>query len=119
MATKPSEVLGRIDCMVCGEDMPVKANLIGTLNLSCPWCSHSSYAKVGTQAHRIATGWLRKPDREPEPQPAAGDVPVVASQEAATETESKANKANKVGAASVKSLEKIASAARSFSLGDL
>lgn len=46
--------------MVCGEEMPVRQNGRDTLNLSCPWCGHSSYAKGGSQAHGIVMVWLRK-----------------------------------------------------------
>lgn len=54
------KTLGAIDCPCCGEDLPVKQNGRDTLNISCPWCGVSSYAKGGTQAHGIITGWLRK-----------------------------------------------------------
>lgn len=75
MATEPTRKVGQMDCCVCGEVMPVRLNGRDTLNLSCPWCGHSSYAKVGTEAHRIITGWVRK-DAAPEapPQPSASVV---------------------------------------------
>lgn len=73
-----------MDCTVCGEVMPVRLNGRDTLNLSCPWCGHSSYAKGGTEAHRIVSGWIRKdavpeePPRTP-PQPSASAATVGAS----------------------------------------
>ena len=54
------KTLGAIDCPCCGEDLPVKQNGRDTLNISCPWCGVSSYAKGGTQAHGIIMQWLRK-----------------------------------------------------------
>ena len=54
------KTLGAIDCPCCGEDLPVKQNGRDTLNISCPWCGVSSYAKGGTQAHGIIMKWLRK-----------------------------------------------------------
>lgn len=62
MAKEPNRMIGKIDCMVCGEEMPVRQNGRDTLNLSCPWCGHSSYAKGGTGAHEIVSVWLRKDD---------------------------------------------------------
>lgn len=59
MAKEPSRTIGKIDCMVCGEEMPVRQNGRDTLNLSCPWCGHSSYAKGGTGAHGIVIKWIR------------------------------------------------------------
>ena len=60
MATEnSSRNIGSIDCVVCGETMPVKQNGRDTLNLSCPWCGFSAYAKGGTEAHGIVAGWLR------------------------------------------------------------
>lgn len=67
MASEPSRKIGVIDCPCCGESMPVRQNGRDTLNISCPWCGVSSYAKGGTEAHRIVTSWLRK---DPGAQPA-------------------------------------------------
>lgn len=61
MATEPSRTIGKIDCPVCGEELPVRQNGRDTLNTSCPWCGHSSYVKAGTEAHRIVSRWIRKP----------------------------------------------------------
>lgn len=81
MANEPSRKIGSMDCTVCGEVMPVRQNGRDTINLSCPWCGHSSYAKGGTEAHRIVSGWIRK-DAAPEekkPVAVAAPVPVAAS----------------------------------------
>jgi len=96
MVTEASRKVGSIDCCMCGESMPVRENGRGTLNLSCPWCGHSSYAKPGTEAHRIASGWLRK------------DAPASAPEAAPEATP-----------AAAISVAKLAKAARGFSLGDL
>lgn len=60
MANEPSRTIGKIDCTTCGEEMPVRQNGRDTLNLSCPWCGISSYAKGSSEAHGIVMGWLRK-----------------------------------------------------------
>lgn len=60
MANEPSRTIGKIDCGVCGEELPVRQNGRDTLNISCPWCGTSAYVKGGTEAHRIVNGWLRK-----------------------------------------------------------
>lgn len=59
MATEPSRTIGKIDCGVCGEELPVRQNGRDTLNISCPWCGTSAYVKGGTEAHRIVSGWVR------------------------------------------------------------
>lgn len=77
MANEPSRKIGSMDCTVCGEVMPVRQNGRDTLNLSCPWCGHSSYAKGGTEAHRIVTGWIRKDAAAEDQKPVASlAVPV-------------------------------------------
>lgn len=85
MANEPSRKIGSMDCTVCGEVMPVRQNGRDTLNLSCPWCGHSSYAKGGTEAHRIVTGWIRYDAAANDEKPApvahvpAAPVPVAAA----------------------------------------
>lgn len=59
MASEPSRTIGKIDCGVCGEELPVRQNGRDTLNISCPWCGTSAYVKGGTEAHRIVSGWVR------------------------------------------------------------
>ena len=67
MATDSSvRVVGKADCVICGEEMPVKQNGRDTLNISCPWCGVSAYVKGGTQAHGIVLGWVRKSGNEQE-----------------------------------------------------
>jgi len=79
MATEnSSRNIGSIDCVVCGETMPVKQNGRDTLNLSCPWCGFSAYAKGGTEAHGIVSVWLRK-DAAPEEKPISPEKPAPAS----------------------------------------
>jgi hypothetical protein len=53
------KTIGAVDCLCCSREVPVKKNGRGTLNTSCPWCGFSSYAKEGTEAHKIVTGWVR------------------------------------------------------------
>ena len=59
MATLPSRTIGKMDCGVCGEEMPVRQNGRDTINISCPWCGVSAYCKGGSEAHRIVSGWIR------------------------------------------------------------
>lgn len=72
-----AKVIGKADCVVCGEELPVKQNGRDTLNISCPWCGVSAYVKGGTEAHRIVSGWVRSngseqaPDKVPAAAPAA------------------------------------------------
>lgn len=65
---KGSKTTGVIACPLCREDMPVKENQLGTLSICCPWCGSSGYAKKGTQAHEIVSGWMHQGD---EPQAGA------------------------------------------------
>lgn len=105
MATdNSSRKVGAMDCVVCGEVMPVKQNGRDTLNVSCPWCGFSAYAKGGTEAHRIVAGWVRNDAAEAEPV-----KPVAAAKPAEPAQEEKP--------APAVSVAKIAKAA--FSLGDL
>jgi len=67
MVTKAAQIIGKMDCPLCSEEMPVKENELGTLNISCPWCGLTAYVKPGQQAHRIASGWIRKPAPEKKP----------------------------------------------------
>lgn len=81
-ANDPSRTIGRIDCPVCGEDMPVRQNGRDTLNISCPWCGVSSYSKGGTEANKIIAGWIRRTapqadDHGKDPEPASVIAPVV------------------------------------------
>lgn len=72
MATEQQNVIGKIDCPVCGEQMPVKQNGRDTLNISCPWCGLSAYAKGGTEASRIVMGWIPE---DATPAPASSQAP--------------------------------------------
>lgn len=74
MATEPTKTVGKIDCICCGQLIPVRQNGRDTLNISCPWCGLSAYAKGGTESHRTINGWLRK-DAAPEAAPAAPAAP--------------------------------------------
>lgn len=64
MATAtPKTFVGKMDCLCCGHEIPVKQAENGTLNASCPWCDLPAYAKKGTGAHRLITAKLRdKPE---------------------------------------------------------
>lgn len=103
-----SRKIGSMDCCVCGEVMPVRQNGRDTLNLSCPWCGHSSYAKGGTEAHRIVSGWIRHDDPGRTPPPVASVATGVASKDDAP------------AAPPAASIAAIAATTRkAFSLGDL
>lgn len=58
MAGETNNTIGRCACPFCREELPIRNNGRGTLNVSCPWCGVSAYAKPGTGAHAIITGWL-------------------------------------------------------------
>lgn len=80
MASEPVKLIGEVDCICCGKVMPVRQNGRDTLNISCPWCGLSAYAKGGTEAHKIIGGWMRKsspdePEKSPAPAPVAPPVP--------------------------------------------
>lgn len=55
-----ANTIGKCGCAFCGEDLPVRNNGRGTLNVTCPWCGVSAYAKPNTQAHKIIMSWLPK-----------------------------------------------------------
>lgn len=78
---QPSKLVGSMSCWNpnCGEDIPVKEGEKGAMNLSCPWCGLSAYAKAGTEAHGDATA-LMKPAKAAAPVvvPVAGPEPVPA-----------------------------------------
>jgi hypothetical protein len=44
--------IGTVDCLACGRNLIVKCNDRGALNLSCPHCDFSAYAKEGTEAKK-------------------------------------------------------------------
>jgi hypothetical protein len=51
---------GDLKCLCCAQGIVVKENERGTLNVNCPWCDFSGYAKKGTQAARkieAAVAW--------------------------------------------------------------
>lgn len=100
-SNSPSRKIGSMDCVCCGETMPVRQNGRDTLNVSCPWCGFSAYAKGDTEAHRIVSKWVRV-DAAKAPQP----------EESAPVASTPAPSAP-APAASVKKL------AQAFSLGDL
>jgi hypothetical protein len=65
---KPKEIIGTIGCYSCSKEVPVKQSESGTLSFPCPWCDFPAYAKVGTEAHTIAAGRMKKAE-EPVPVP--------------------------------------------------
>lgn len=65
------ESVGKIKCLCCGNEIPVKQTTGGALSVSCQWCDLSAYAKSGTEAHRRITAALPKQqDQKPEEKPA-------------------------------------------------
>ena len=57
--TAPKTIIGKMDCLCCGHEIPVKQAENGTINAACPWCDFPAYAKKGSEAHRIITGKLK------------------------------------------------------------
>jgi len=80
MATgQPKTIIGKMDCMCCGHEIPVKQADNGTLNAACPWCDFPAYAKKGSQAHRIITGKIKgQPAAQPAPPAQAAPAPAPA-----------------------------------------
>ena len=78
MATKPKTHIGTMNCLCCGHEIPVKAADNGTLNAACSWCDFPTYAKAGTEAHRIISGKLKN-----KPAPAAAPAQAPATKPAA------------------------------------
>jgi hypothetical protein len=84
MKTRPKKsIIGTAACVCCGRDIPAKQSETGTLDLSCQWCELPTYAKAGTEAHRVLMARVKRhadPDPDPvqpvhtppvEPKPAA------------------------------------------------
>ena len=63
--------IGTIKCLCCGQELPVKENDNGALNLSCPWCDLSAYAKKGTQAHKLLAPKVKRDEAPAAAAPAA------------------------------------------------
>ena len=54
MKLRPKKsVIGTARCVCCEREIPAKQSETGTLDLSCQWCDLPTYAKPGTEAHRI------------------------------------------------------------------
>lgn len=51
MAKPSSHAIGKMKCFCCGELFTIRQSEAGTLNLTCPDCDLSAYAKPGTAAH--------------------------------------------------------------------
>lgn len=66
--------IGKMPCLACGEQLTVKANDKGALNVSCPECDLSAYAKEGTAAKRALMPRIKLKDQpappKPDPKPA-------------------------------------------------
>jgi hypothetical protein len=74
MALRPKAQIGTMECLCCGEKIPVRKAENGTLNFSCNWCEFPGYAKAGTDAHShimSRVNLLDVPAPAPEPVPAA------------------------------------------------
>lgn len=76
MVTKVRTSAGKMDCLCCGREIPVKASENGTLNASCAWCDFTAYGKAGTESARIIMGKLKGGHAEdPAPAPATAPAP--------------------------------------------
>lgn len=63
-----AENVGTMQCLVCGQGIPVKVTGGGALSVNCTWCDFSGYAKKGTQAARLIQSRMTA-DKAPEPAP--------------------------------------------------
>jgi hypothetical protein len=69
MKTRPKKtIIGTAKCVCCERDIPAKQSETGTLDLSCQWCELPTYAKAGTEAHRVLMARVKR-HAEPEPDP--------------------------------------------------
>jgi hypothetical protein len=82
MKTRPKKtIIGTAACVCCGRDIPAKQSETGTLDLSCQWCELPTYAKAGTEAHRVLMARVKRtaepvPDATHPQQPAPPPVDV-------------------------------------------
>ncbi|RQQ65553.1 hypothetical protein [Burkholderia stagnalis] len=67
MKQRPKKtIIGTTQCVCCGRDIPAKESETGTLDVSCQWCELPTYAKKGTEAHRVLMARVKR-HAEPEP----------------------------------------------------
>jgi len=83
LVTKASKYLGKIECICCGEEIPVKENDRGTLNVSCFLCGITSHSKLEQTSNEMIRGWIRK---KPDKQAPAVALPSVLSNESSDES---------------------------------
>jgi hypothetical protein len=69
MKTRPKKtIIGTTHCVCCNREIPAKESETGTLDVSCQWCELPTYAKKGTEAHRMLMARVKR-HAEPEPDP--------------------------------------------------
>ena len=69
--------IGTIACYSCGEKIPIKENENGGLSFPCAWCDFPAYAKIGTQAGRIARRRMTALVIEEKPVPPIEEKPAI------------------------------------------
>lgn len=80
MVTTPKEMIGTMECLCCGREIPVKQGPNGTINAACGWCDFPAWAKKGTEAARIILGKMKPKAAPPAPAtPAAEPAPAPAA----------------------------------------
>lgn len=70
--------IGTVKCIVCTRDFVVKQSDKGALNLCCPHCDVSLYAKEGTEAKKLLMPRVKlsgEPTPTPTPTPAPAAKP--------------------------------------------
>ncbi|EON15334.1 hypothetical protein [Pandoraea sp. SD6-2] len=77
MKVRQKSVIGTVNCLCCGKEIPARVSENGTLNLSCHWCDFPAYARKGTEAHGRLMGKVTK-YATPEPEKVPKDVPEAA-----------------------------------------
>ena len=73
---------GAMNCIGCGERIPVREGDNGTIHAPCAWCGLPTYAKRGTRAARMLaskTEWEAGEGGEPAPVPAKPAAPPAAA----------------------------------------
>jgi hypothetical protein len=61
------KIIGLIDCLACGKEMPAKETGGGKLSLCCTWCDLSLYVNPGTKAHELLLAKVKLDAPAPDP----------------------------------------------------
>lgn len=71
--------VGTVECLCCGQSIPVKSTTGGGVSVCCPWCDFSGYAKAGTEAARVIASRMKAEAPAETEKPAAAQKPAPAA----------------------------------------